>query len=277
MLRRELGIWRRLNHINVVPFLGITYGFGMRDAISLVSLWMPNGPLHHFIAKHDHNLGLGHRLRFLLDIANGLDYLHSFPVVHGDLNCNNVLLDADYTARLADFGYASLVGNIPEALIYLQRSTARQGALRWIAPEQVDPGETFNRTSKTDIYSFGCVLSGKQPWSEVRKDATVVLRLAKGDKPGRPESRTLGDSHWNLIQDCWSEIEERPTAEVIISTIKQFLDHCPLSPPLCDLLPGWSSEADLGGRSSSSVSQATERSGTHITHAASHEDAQSRI
>ena len=68
-----------------------------------------------------------------------------------------MLLDADYTARLADFGYASLVGSIPEALIYLQRSTVRPGALRWIAPEQVDPEETFNRTSKTDIYSFGCV------------------------------------------------------------------------------------------------------------------------
>ena len=68
-----------------------------------------------------------------------------------------MLLDADYTARLADFGYASLVGNIPEALTYLQRSTARPGALRWNAPEQVDPEETFKPTTKSDIYSFGCV------------------------------------------------------------------------------------------------------------------------
>ena len=99
--------------------------------------------------------------------------MHSFPIAHGDLNCvregiisshaclnirqNNVLLDADYTARLADFGYASLVGNIPEALAYLQRSTARPGALRWIAPEQIDPEATFNQATKSDIYSFGCV------------------------------------------------------------------------------------------------------------------------
>ena len=77
---------------------------------------------------------------------------------------NNVLLDADYTARLADFGYASFVGNIPEALGYLQRSTARPGALRWIAPEQIDLEGTFNRTTKSDIYSFGCVaLQGSSP------------------------------------------------------------------------------------------------------------------
>ena len=65
MLRRELGIWRRLDHINVVPFLGIAYGFGMRDAMSLVSLWMPNESLHLFLAKHNENLGSGHRLRFV--------------------------------------------------------------------------------------------------------------------------------------------------------------------------------------------------------------------
>ncbi|KAI9570851.1 hypothetical protein HD554DRAFT_2002163, partial [Boletus coccyginus] len=50
---RELGIWRRLHHPNVVPFLGIAYRFGMRGAMSLVSLWMPNGLLSHFITKHD--------------------------------------------------------------------------------------------------------------------------------------------------------------------------------------------------------------------------------
>ncbi|KAF8547287.1 kinase-like protein [Imleria badia] len=263
MLRRELGIWRRLEHENVVPFLGIAHGFGMRGAMSLVSLWMPNESLHHFLAKHDDNLTLEHRLQFLLDIANGLQYLHSFPIVHGDLNCNNVLLDADYTARLADFGYASLVGNIPEALSYLQRSTTRPGALRWIAPEQVDPEEVFTRTTKSDIYSFGCVvlqvLSGKQPWSEVQEDCAVVLRLAKGHKPGRPATRMMDDFHWSLIQDCWSRIEERPPVEVIIPTIQQFLSRCPQLPPLRDLLMFGLIHADsvVGMSSSLSLNQGT--------------------
>ena len=204
-----------------------------------------------------------------------------------------MLLDADYTARLGDFGYASLVGNIPEALTYLQRSTARPGALRWIAPEQVDPEETFNRTTKSDIYSFGCValqgsshysdsrpmpiplqvLSGKQPWSEVREDTAVVLRLAKGHKPGRPECRTLNDSHWNLIQHCWSPMEERPAVEVLIPTIKQFLSYCPQPLPLSDLLHPWSGQADLGAESSLSLSQTPiEGSGTSVSRAASEED-----
>ena len=64
MLRRELSIWR-LDHNNVVPFLGIAYGFGMRDSMSLVSSWMPNESLHRFLAEHNVHLGLGHRLQFV--------------------------------------------------------------------------------------------------------------------------------------------------------------------------------------------------------------------
>ena len=65
MLRRELGIWRRLKHDNIVPFLGIAYGFGMDGAMSLVSLWMPNESIHKFLAKYDDNLGMVHRLQIV--------------------------------------------------------------------------------------------------------------------------------------------------------------------------------------------------------------------
>ena len=177
------------------------------------------------------------------------------------------------------------MGNIPEALTYLQRSTTGPGALRWSAPEQFDPNWTFG-TTKTDVYSFGCValegsslcsyaglvltslqvFSGKRPWSEVVADTAVTLCLVKGRKPGRPDSRTLNDLHWNFIQDCWSSMEERPTVEAIIPTIRQFLSSCPRSPPLCDLLPSWSGQADLLAESSPFLSHApTEGSSTYVT------------
>jgi len=70
---------------------------------------------------------------------------------------NNILLDANNTARLTDFGYASLVGDIPEALTYLQMSTTQPGAMRWAAPEQVFPEGALDRTTKSDIWSFGCI------------------------------------------------------------------------------------------------------------------------
>ena len=65
MLYRELGIWKRLKHENIVPFLGIAYGFGMDGTMSLVSLWMPNESLHKYLGKYDDNLGVVHRLQFV--------------------------------------------------------------------------------------------------------------------------------------------------------------------------------------------------------------------
>lgn len=65
MLHRELGIWRRLKHNNIVPFLGIAHGFGMDGTMSLVSLWMPNESIHKFVAKYDENLSVVHRLQLV--------------------------------------------------------------------------------------------------------------------------------------------------------------------------------------------------------------------
>jgi hypothetical protein len=63
-------------------------------------------------------------------------------------------------------------------------------------------------------------------------------------------------------------MKERPAAEVIISTIQQFLSSCPRSPPLWDLLRPWSGQAHLVAESSLSLSR------THVAQAASDEDDQ---
>ena len=60
-----MGLWRRVNHPNIVPFLGITYGFGSERNASLVSLWMPNGTLHTFLENYDLYLTDAHRLQLV--------------------------------------------------------------------------------------------------------------------------------------------------------------------------------------------------------------------
>ncbi|KAG6369509.1 hypothetical protein JVT61DRAFT_14307 [Boletus reticuloceps] len=134
----------------------------------------------------------------------------------------------------------------------------------------MEPKETFNRTTKSNIYSFGCialqesqmdtdhqVLSGKPPWSEIREDMAVVLQLARGHKPGRPVSRTLDDAHWGFIQQCWSAIEARPVAGVIVYTMKQFLGQYPTFRSLSDPFLSRSSRDGLGSEPSLSSRLAT--------------------
>lgn len=94
---QEAVIWKRLTHPNVVSLLGTTI-----TPFQLVSDWMPGGDLLEYITKHnpnayrlglvcfppppqcDRHLGLTTHCQ-LLNIADGLRYLHACNVVHGDL------------------------------------------------------------------------------------------------------------------------------------------------------------------------------------------------
>ncbi|KAF8834734.1 hypothetical protein BDN67DRAFT_985114 [Paxillus ammoniavirescens] len=105
-------------------------------------------------------------------------------------------------------------------------STRQPGTLRWAAPEQIKE-DTCRLTTKSDIYSFGNlalqasalatnsssalsllqVFSRKLPWSGVRGGAAVVLILAQGQKPRRPQSSLVYDRHWGFIEHCWSQVQ----------------------------------------------------------------------
>lgn len=77
MIRREMGIWKRVNHPNIVPFLGITYGFGREGRASLVSLWMANGTLRAFLVDYDDYLTDVYRLQ-LVCCGGTLPYVRGF-------------------------------------------------------------------------------------------------------------------------------------------------------------------------------------------------------
>ena len=86
-------MWKRLRHPNIVPFLGVTH-----KPLQIVSEWMPNGTLTHYVEKNPgaDRIALVSRLsaigldRYrrrpkLLDVAEGLNYLHMNCTIHGDL------------------------------------------------------------------------------------------------------------------------------------------------------------------------------------------------
>ncbi|KAG9308216.1 kinase-like domain-containing protein [Chiua virens] len=240
MIRRELGVWRRLCHPKIVPFLGNTYDFERNGTTSLVSEWMSNGTLRDFLARNDDRLAVTQRLQLLSDIANGLFYLHSFPMVHGDLTCTNVLINRELNACLTDFGLTSVLGDLPETLGYLQMTSTRPGAIRYTAPELVNKDVVMQPTTQSDIYSFGnlalLILSGKRPWSEVQRDVAIIIRLNCGDKPNRPQYRQIEDRHWeDLIERCWFPVNQRPRAGDIVASLKVFLGLCV---PIQHMLPG---------------------------------------
>lgn len=82
-LRRELKVWSRLRHDNIVPLYGTVSGFG--QFISLVCPWYDNGSLSSYLESHGETLSIIRRFQLLSDVSAGLQYLHSCSVVHGDL------------------------------------------------------------------------------------------------------------------------------------------------------------------------------------------------
>ncbi|KAG5225222.1 receptor protein [Salix suchowensis] len=92
------------------------------------------------------------RLKIALDTARGLEYLHEFckpVVIHRDLKSSNILLDANFNAKLSDFGLAVADSS------YNKNKLKLSGTVGYVAPEYMLDGEL---TDKSDVYAFGVVL-----------------------------------------------------------------------------------------------------------------------
>ncbi|KAJ7164798.1 kinase-like domain-containing protein [Mycena crocata] len=148
---QEALIWQRLRHPFILPLLGIdpeTFS----PFPSMVSAWMDHGTVLKFL----NNNGRGHVNKMLSEIAEGLQYLHSQKIVHGDLRGANILVTSDWSACLSDFGLAQFT----DSFTAMESSSTRAGNVRWMAPELIYPDAfklRFARTTATDVYAFGCV------------------------------------------------------------------------------------------------------------------------
>ncbi|XP_022726176.1 probable serine/threonine-protein kinase PBL28 [Durio zibethinus] len=152
--RVEVDILSRLDHPNLVSLIGYCADGKHRF---LVYEYMQKGNLQ------DHLNGIGEtkmdwpsRLKVALGAARGLAYLHSssavgIPIVHRDFKSTNVLLNANFEAKISDFGLAKLMPEGHETYV-----TARVlGTFGYFDPEYTSTGKL---TLQSDVYAFGVVL-----------------------------------------------------------------------------------------------------------------------
>jgi serine/threonine protein kinase len=227
-LDREICIWAELKHQYVLPLYGTVEEFGPFRA--LVSPWMPNGTLNSYLNNEHETLSMMDRLRLLQQIAEGLQYLHDHNVIHGDLTNNNVLVAADGSPRLADFGISNIMVQSNPAFSY------HTGAVRWVAPELLDPPESQSiqcATKFTDIYALGGimlqVLYGKQPYWWLTSAIYVMSAKFKHIEPIN-SSIEIQPNHLVFMRRCWSTTKEvRPSVEEVINYLEEALSNETLS------------------------------------------------
>ncbi|KIK18219.1 hypothetical protein PISMIDRAFT_70737, partial [Pisolithus microcarpus 441] len=219
---REVHLWSKLHHENILPLLGITTDFDF--TMSIVSPWMERGDARRYVQ----DIAIDPcPLVSLEGIARGLRYLHDLEpgtVFHGDLKgasafaasslAANVLMSDDGRPLLADFGFSYLTNSsfsvpVPEEF---------GGTLRWMAPEMFEFGRP---SAQTDVWSFGMTaLTRGDPFHRFRGKA-AISRIVKGP-PDRPTDddtcSRLTKEWWKLLSSCWRvEPQSRPTISRVIA------------------------------------------------------------
>lgn len=152
----EVGTMGRIHHINVVRLVGYCAD-GYRRA--LVYEFLPNDSLEKFISSEKNKylfLGWQKLQDIAVGIAKGVEYLHQGcdqRILHFDIKPHNILLDQNFTPKIADFGQAKLCSK-DQSIVSI---TMARGTKGYIAPE-VFSRNFGNVSYKSDVYSFGMLL-----------------------------------------------------------------------------------------------------------------------
>ncbi|KAI3433205.1 uncharacterized protein J3R85_007096 [Psidium guajava] len=147
----EVQILTRLRHNNLVSLYGCTSQHSRE--LLLVYEYIPNGT----VADHLHGERVQQdpllwptRINIAIETATALAYLHASDIIHRDVKTNNILLDNNFSVKVADFGLSRLFPNDVSHV-----STAPQGTPGYVDPEY---HQCYQLTEKSDVYSFGVVL-----------------------------------------------------------------------------------------------------------------------
>jgi len=152
---REIESVCALSHPNIVTVFGVESIDGQPV---LAMEWIDGLPLDIW-ARGDANgvRPLRERLRMFLDVCDAVQHAHQRGVIHRDLKPSNVLVSADGSPHVLDFGLARPVVDDDSAAVHLTFTAEFVGTPAYAAPEQV----SLDRSpvdSRTDVYSLGAIL-----------------------------------------------------------------------------------------------------------------------
>ncbi|KAF6174245.1 hypothetical protein GIB67_033777 [Kingdonia uniflora] len=236
----EFVILTQVNHRNVVKLFGCCLE---TEVPLLVYEYVSNGNLyeHIHLRRGNYSISWEDRLRIAAETAGALAYLHSAastPVIHRDVKSANILLDDNFTAKVADFGASRLV-----PLDQTKVSTLVQGTLGYLDPEYFQSSQL---TEKSDVYSFGVVLvellTGEKPLclkrSELERNLAsyFIISLKENRLFKLLESQMMNEgqteqvvAYSELAKRCLSlKGDKRPTmkeVEMELERLRKFETH----------------------------------------------------
>ncbi|OAE29631.1 hypothetical protein AXG93_1762s1110 [Marchantia polymorpha subsp. ruderalis] len=227
--------YRTHTHPHVRQILGVSFDPAQP---LIIYEYLPRGSLRQHLQrrKGDHLLNDPiARLNVAIDVAHALIQLHynsRFPIFHRDVKSSNILLDADYNAKLADMGIAVVVQS--EADLDVAEPL---GAFGYKCPVYEQSGRLDD---KSDVYSFGVVLmelaTFMTAWDTERTVTLladlVIDRLQRGVvkkliQPGNaPGGAALMKSLLLVAADCCSlDLNVRPRIDEVADYLERLRDE----------------------------------------------------
>ncbi|KAJ7980621.1 Ankyrin-kinase [Quillaja saponaria] len=226
--KHELTLLEKVRHPNVVQFVGaVTQNIPMM----IVSEYHPKGDLGNYLQKKG-RLSPSKALRFALDIARGMNYLHECkpdPIIHCDLKPKNILLDNGGQLKVSGFGSIRLSKISPDKAKLVQPVANIYLSSLYVAPE-VYKDEIFDRS--VDAYSFGLILyemiEGIQPFHPKSPEEALKLMSLEGKRPSlKIKTKSYPPDLKELIEECWdSEPVVRPTFSEVITRLDKIVANC---------------------------------------------------
>ena len=209
-LSREIEILTSLPpHPNVITFFGVALSSDSINTYIITEL-APSGSLYNYLHVKGEKPSPDQGFAWALQVASGMQHLHSNNVVHRDLKSGNILLSFGMLAKVCDFGTARTLAKTAV--------TSQKGTYRWMAPEIVE-GVEANINKMCDVFSFGMVVyeiyACKIPYDDLPTDPLVGMAVLQGKRP--PIPTTLPSFLHPLLEACWKkEPRQRPQFETIV-------------------------------------------------------------
>mmetsp|Transcript_51575 Transcript_51575/g.129377 ORF Transcript_51575/g.129377 Transcript_51575/m.129377 type:complete len:611 (-) Transcript_51575:33-1865(-) len=213
--RKEVAVMSKLRHPNALLFMGACTTPGN---LMIVMELMPRGSVHDLIRKEQ--VSFKRKMMMAKEAALGMNWLHcSKPAfIHRDLKAGNLLVDQNYTVKVADFGLAHMKESVGEG------SFGTMGTPLWMAPE-VMRREVFDE--KADVYSMGVVLweflTRKPPFPHHR-DFAIFQRAICEENERPPIPGNCPPALKTLMEQCWdADPKKRPSMPEVEKVLEQII------------------------------------------------------
>uniref|UniRef100_A0A669BUZ1 receptor protein-tyrosine kinase n=1 Tax=Oreochromis niloticus TaxID=8128 RepID=A0A669BUZ1_ORENI len=235
----EAACMKDFNHPNVIKLLGVCLevGSGHFPKPMVILPFMKHGDLHSFLLRSRHRetpmfLPTQTLLKFMVDIASGMEYLSGRNFLHRDLAARNCMLRDDMTVCVADFGLSK---KIYSGDYYRQGRIAKM-PVKWIALESL-ADRVF--TVKSDVWAFGVTMweiatRGMTPYPGVQNHE-IYDYLVEGHRLKQPPDCL--DELYEIMYSCWrADPLDRPFFPQLREMLEKLAEKLPESSSRDDII-----------------------------------------